>query len=440
MRRHHRPLVCLLVLLTMAASQAFADVVVPADDVTTRVIVRSSASSQSAPIADLRPGEQLELVGSVPSWHEVLLPNGTSGFVSKRWTRVIPTATPPETPAPPDSAPTFTIDVVDVGTGLGLLVRGPDFTLIYDGGSNDDLARGAGNRMLAYFRAAAPTLTTIDHLVLSHPHRDHVELLPDLFDAYQIREIWEPGRFYDNCGYRAFITAVHDEPGVQYHNALQDFGTRDYPFPAKTCYNDSLPAVTLPLTLASRIDESPIELGENASMTILHADGAPHPSPNENSLVVRLDLGSTKVLLMGDAEGGGRNSPSVPPSPTSIEGVLVTCCASDLAAHVLVVGHHGSRTSSRRAFLDAVGASTFIVSSGPLKYGNVVLPDDDVIAELDARGDVFRTDVDDAACAINPEKIGPDADGRAGGCDNIRLLIGGTPAVQVTLFGGSDPL
>lgn len=439
MRRHHRPLVCLLVLLTLAASHASADVVVPADDVTTRVIVRSSASSQSAPIADLRPGEQLELVGSVPSWHEVLLPNGATGFVSKRWTRVIPTAAPPA-PTPPEGAPTFTIDVVDVGTGLGLLVRGPDFTLIYDGGSNDDLARGAGNRMLAYFRAVAPALTTIDHLLLSHPHRDHVELLPDLFDAYQIGEVWEPGRFYDNCGYRAFITAVHDEPGVQYHNALQDFGTRDYPFPAKFCYNASLPAVTLPLTLASRIDESPIELGESASMTILHADGAPHPSPNENSLVVRLDLGSTKVLLMGDAEGGGRNSPSVPPSPTSIEGVLLTCCASDLAAHVLVVGHHGSRTSSRRAFLDAVGASTFIVSSGPMKYGNVVLPDDDVIAELDALGDVFRTDVDDTACAINPAKIGPDADGRAGGCDNIRLLIGGTPAVQVSPFGGSDPL
>ncbi|MGH9256676.1 MAG: hypothetical protein ACRD3C_19120 [Vicinamibacterales bacterium] len=42
------------------------------------------------------------------------------------------------------------MDVVDVGTGLGILVRGPDFTLVYDGGSNDDLARGPSNRMLAY--------------------------------------------------------------------------------------------------------------------------------------------------------------------------------------------------------------------------------------------------------------------------------------------------
>jgi competence protein ComEC len=43
--------------------------------------------------------------------------------------------------------------------------------------------------MLAYLRAVAPALTTIDHLILSHPHRDHVELLPDLFGAYQIAQV-----------------------------------------------------------------------------------------------------------------------------------------------------------------------------------------------------------------------------------------------------------
>ena len=37
-------------------------------------------------------------------------------------------------------------------------------------------------------------------------------------------------------------------------------------------------------------------------MRFLHADGASHSDPNENSLMVRLDLGTTRVLLMGDAE------------------------------------------------------------------------------------------------------------------------------------------
>lgn len=107
----------------------FADVVTPTADVTTRVIVRQTASGQSAQVGSLTPGQQAELIGSVPNWYEVRLANGLTGFVPKRWTRVIPMVPPPP-PPPPPPMPTFTIDVVDVGTGLGILVRGPDFTLV----------------------------------------------------------------------------------------------------------------------------------------------------------------------------------------------------------------------------------------------------------------------------------------------------------------------
>jgi hypothetical protein len=104
----------------------------------------------------------------------------------------------------------------------------------------------------------------------------------------------------------------------------------------------------------------------------------------------------------------------------------------------MVVGHHGSRTSSRQAFLNAVGATTFIVSSGPTKYGTVTLPDQDVITELKTRSQVFRTDTNDQACAQNPAKIGPDHDGRAGGCDNIRITIPPTGPLQIGVWHGTD--
>jgi competence protein ComEC len=269
-------------------------------------------------------------------------------------------------------------------------------------------------------------------MILSHPHRDHVELLPDLFDEYEVRHVWDSGRVNDICGYRAFLTAVRDEAGVEYHNALQDFGSRGYKFAPKKCYGASLPEETLQLEHGSRISAGiPVVLGQGASMTILHADGANHSSPNENSIVVRLDLGATRVLLMGDAEAGGRKLPSEAPTTSSIEGNLLTCCASELSAHVLVVGHHGSMTSSRRTFLDAVGASMFLVSAGPTAYGSgkVVLPDDVIITELEPRGQVLRTDVDDAACRTSQTKIGPIADGAPGGCTNIRISIGASGPV-----------
>ena len=126
---------------------------------------------------------------------------------------------------------------------------------------------------------------------------------------------------------------------------------------------------------------------------------------------------------MGDAEAGGRHPPSHEAADDSIEGLLLDCCEAELAADILVVGHHGSMTSSRSVFLDAVGADTFIVSSGPRRFGSVVLPDQEIITELESRGTVFRTDTNDVACGTETQKIGPDNDDEPGGCHNIQVRI-----------------
>ncbi len=174
-------------------------------------------------------------------------------------------------------------------------------------------------------------------------------------------------------------------------------------------------------------------------MVFLHADGSDHGTEfNKNSLVVRLDLGGSRVLLMGDAEAGERANPSEEPHPSSIEGTLLTCCRSALRADVLVVGNHGSMTSSRAAFLDAVGAETFIVSSGSFPYHSVVLPDSEVITELESRGAVFRTDFDDAACRGATAKIGTDGDGKPGGCDNVRITIQPGSEVEAAYWRAAD--
>lgn len=267
-----------------------------------------------------------------------------------------------------------------------MLVRGPDFALLYDAASNDDMARGDENRTIAYLKTLQPPPQKIDHVVLSHPHRDHVELLPDVVTLFKPSEVWNSGAFNDICGCRHFLFAIAADPSVQYHTATQDAGTESVEMATKSCYGDKQLAQTLTLTHAKRITNEKTALGQGASMTFLFADRSHRSSFNENSLVVRLDLGSRRVLLMEDAEAGGRKLPSTLPSDSSIEGKLLTCCVPDLKADVLVVGHHGSKTSSRKRFLDAVGAKTFIVSAGPTKYSTVVLPDAETIAELERRG------------------------------------------------------
>jgi competence protein ComEC len=410
---------CLAVLLAAFASPALAGRSVhPSSRVSTAVVVREQPTTRSAALARLRPGETVALEGEVPGWYRVVLADGRRGYVSKAWTELVP-----ETALAP--APAWRVHFVDVGTGLAIFVEGPDFALVYDGGSNDDLALGSGNRLLAYLRKVRPDLQVIDHLIVSHPHRDHVELLPDLFDAYQIRNVWESGRLYDICGYRSLLEKISREPGVVYHDAHGATGDHVAALPAKGCYGAP------PAALAVHFPHGPaisrglrVQLGAGAAMTFLTADAGPYTDPNENSVVVRFDLGTQRLLFMGDAEASPqRDPPSVPPRPDFAEGMLLACCAAAVRSDLLVAAHHGSMSSNRALFLNAVGAHVFVISSGPKVYGHVTLPDAAVVDEFKSRGSVWRTDLDDGHCLTDTAKIGPDNDNRAGGCDNILVQV-----------------
>ena len=393
------------------AGPAYAEEVRPDARVVRNVVVRAAPDTSSEALGSLRPGDFAELQEDLPRWYKVLLPNGVSGYVTKAWTRR------GQDKAFVAASGSYKIHVIDVGTGLAIFAEGPDFTLLYDAGTQDDLGAGEDNRVLAYIRAVRPGLQRLDHVILSHPHKDHLELMPDIFDAFAVRNVWDSGRVNKTQGYCRFLKKVAAEPGVLYHDAIASNATRTVNFEGSRCSG------TVTLRQAERMPATPVRLGANAAMSFLYRDASAHSDPNENTVVVRLDLGGGRVLLAGDAEGGGRQPPSALPQPQSIEGQLLACCAAGLKADVLVVGHHGSLTSSRKAFLNAVGASIFVISSGPHPYRRVVLPDDAVVQELDGRGQTFRTDRDDEACAAREEKVGPDADESPGGCDNVVVTI-----------------
>jgi hypothetical protein len=85
----------LFVLLATFSCQVWADRVTPSDRVQTGLRIRSDPDVQSTIIGVLLPGQSLPLRSSVPSWYEVSLANGDSGFVSKSWARLIPDVAPP---------------------------------------------------------------------------------------------------------------------------------------------------------------------------------------------------------------------------------------------------------------------------------------------------------------------------------------------------------
>jgi beta-lactamase superfamily II metal-dependent hydrolase len=352
-----------------------------------------------------------------------------------------------ETKEPRERATRWTLEAIDVGTGLAIFVQGPDFALLYDAGSNDDDALGDKNRALAFLRAVHPKLSRIDHIILSHPHKDHVELLPDIIAAYAVGDIYDSGRVNEICGYRRFLDEIDAKGGnVAYHTVKHPAGAGTVAFPAlNNCEGKKkLAARSFKFKFADQIEVgTEIQLGQGASLKFLHANASDMKatggdlSPNENSLVVRLQLGPHVILLPGDAEAGERKTWPKAPTKTSAEGEVLACCKDDIDAEILIASHHGSMTSSRTAFLEAVSPKIVIVSSGPHAYSGTTLPDADVIKSYAATGaKVFTTkpDADEEACKSNGAKIGPDDDGKPGGCDNVRLTLtseAGDPDVEV---------
>jgi hypothetical protein len=181
------------------------------------------------------------------------------------------------------------------------------------------------------------------------------------------------------------------------------------------------------MTHGSQITTDPISLGAGATMHFLYINAQEHSDVNENSLVLRLDIADKQLLLMGDAEAGKRRHPSNPPDASSIEDMLLKCCQDQIKADVMVVGHHGSETSSRTAFLAAVDAEYYIISSGPHPYGSVTLPDETVRQALMSGGHLHETNKNDGACKGNPAKIGHIESNTSkqnpGGCNSIQVTV-----------------
>ncbi|MBA2543232.1 MAG: MBL fold metallo-hydrolase [Deltaproteobacteria bacterium] len=317
--------------------------------------------------------------------------------------------------------------MIDVGTGLAMLVRGADFALLYDAGTNDREERPM--RVAAYLAAAlgpsgddlcvedgpAPTgaRVAIDHVVLSHPHLDHASALDLVVHCYEVKQFWDSGRVNDTVFYRELLAGL-SKSTARYHTAAD--------VPADKSVTVKKLTITLPDWVRFSEGDA-IQLGEGAKFTILHAEAKPLKDPNQNSLVIAVELGGVRLLLVGDAESGARKDPSEPVG--DIEAFLIDHHAKAIAANILQVGHHGSKTSSRRGFLEAVKPSLALVSSGPKMYGKVTLPDPEVLDALKAVGaTVLRTDERDGNCPVIG-RIGGDRG--PGGCDSWVITVRSTP-------------
>jgi competence protein ComEC len=247
----------------------------------------------------------------------------------------------PLLPAPPRDVE---LHVIDVGQGDAIAVRTDRGRwILVDAGrswSGGDEGRAT---VLPYLRRQGGALAVF---VLSHPHADHAG------GAATIVRAMRPAAFVD----AGFVTP--NETYADLLGAVRDAGS---------AWRRARPGDSLVV--------------DGVTMTVLAPDSvwtASLEDPNDASVVVLVRFGAVRFLLVGDAERG--------------EEEWLLDRTAPLRAEVLKVGHHGSRTSSSEAFLDAVAPRAAVISVGAGNtYGH---PSPEVLRALaDRDADVLRTDL-----------------------------------------------
>jgi competence protein ComEC len=288
------------------------------------------------------------------------------------------------------------ITAIDVGQGDSILIAFPDGKLmLMDGGGIPAFGRQVKSRLDIGEDVVSPYLWSrsirrLDVIALSHAHEDHIGGLGAVFENFHVKELW--------------TGATPDSPAW---DALRDKALR-------------AGAKIEPMRRGA-----PFPFGGVTVQTLAPGvDYTPSSSPNNNdSLALRLTYGRRSVLLTGDIE-------------RRVEAELLSENLVE-RADVLKVPHHGSKTSSRKAFVSAVQATDYVVSSGPTPYGPVVLPDQEVLTLVQAmpKAHLWRTDENDPACKTSTTKIGPPDDGKPGGCNTVHIHIpGSATSYQVSVF------
>jgi len=226
------------------------------------------------------------------------------------------------------------IHYIDVGQGDSELIQVDGKNILIDAGTSDKKA-------LNYLKSIG--ITSIDYVIATHPHEDHIGSIDDVINNFNIGTFYAPK-----------IAAT----------------TKTYENMVKALKSKNL-KINVP-----KVGEE-LSIGK-ASLTFLAPNNSKYEDMNNYSVVIKLKYGNNSFIFMGDAEDV---------SEKEILGKQL-----DIRADVLKVGHHGSHSSTTQAFLDQVNPKYAVISCEKGNdYGH---PHKETIDKLNGKNiNVFRTDL-----------------------------------------------
>jgi competence protein ComEC len=212
----------------------------------------------------------------------------------------------------------FELMAADIGQGNSVVVRTANHALVYDAGPRFSRDSDAGHRVLVPLLRALDV--SVDRLMISHRDSDHVG---------------------------GALAVLSQQPQADLMSSVED--------------DNAIQAVRK----VTRCVAGQHWRWDGIDFDVLHPSAQDYALPNKSnamSCVLRISNGSHTALLAGDIE-------------QAQELRLVAGEGARLRADVLLVPHHGSKTSSSAEFLDAVKPSFALVQSGYRnRYGHPAEP------------------------------------------------------------------
>ena len=232
----------------------------------------------------------------------------------------------------------LTIDYIDVGQGDSELIRQGNQAMLIDTGPNS-----SESKFTAFLSSQG--ISEINYLVLTHPHEDHIGNATGVLQKYKVDNLLMTQATTNTKTFENVLNAA---------NVAKGKGMK----------------VTNP-SLGSTFN-----LGD-AKCQVFGPVNPDNGDLNTCSIVLKITYGNTTFLFTGDAQASNES------------GMLAK--GYDLSADVLKVGHHGSKTSSSQAFLNAVHPKYSVIEVGKGNtYGH---PTQVVLDRLAGIGSqIFRTD------------------------------------------------
>lgn len=224
------------------------------------------------------------------------------------------------------------IYVFDVGQADSILVSCNGKYMLIDAGNNAD-----GKLIVKELQDMG--ITTIDYLIGTHAHEDHIGGMDDVIDIFNIKNFYMPSKQYTSATYKSVV---------------------------KSANNKNLKIVS------PKIGDK-FNLG-NAVCEVMSIDNTADEL-NLTSIVIEVTHGENKFLFMGDAEIENEESR----------------LWDDV--DVLKVGHHGSRTSTSEDFIEQTKPEVAIISLGKNNsYGHPHKEVKELLEEYDIS--IYRTDTE----------------------------------------------